>query len=53
MDYNVTAVEADKNGSLFSANVNIIFSPSDFVFLAAALTVPVIIYFAVKFITKK
>lgn len=35
-----------------SVNVNIVFSTMDFVYLSLAIAIPILIYFALKVITK-
>lgn len=55
MDYTITTANspATKDGNLFSANVNIIFDTTDFVFLGLALVAPVVLFFAIKFLSQK
>lgn len=52
MDYNVTTKPNTDSSNLFSANVNIVFAPTDFVWLGLALLSPVLIFFLLKLLTK-
>ena len=52
-DYNVTTAPTTNDTDLFSAAVNIVIPPKDWVCLACALMAPVILYFVLKLVTKK
>ena len=52
-DYNVTTAPTTNDTDLFSAAVNIVIPPKDWVFMGCALMAPVILYFVLKLVTKK
>ena len=52
-DYNVTTAPTTNDTDLFSAAVNIVISPKDWVFMGCALMAPVVLYILYKLITKK
>ena len=52
-DYNVTTAPTTNDTDLFSAAVNIVIQPKDWVFMGCALMAPVVLYILYKLITKK